>query len=74
MTLSLWRRCSMSRPTPDVELVCVLVTGNAGLIPFAKSLLEDETIEYLVRGESVQDLGGVKCSTSEGIAPSEDDA
>ena len=45
-------------PTPDAELTCVFVTGDAGLIPVAKSLLEEETIEYLVRGESVQNFLG----------------
>src|SRR5258706_2541946 len=43
-------------PTPDVELVCVLATGDAGLIAVAKSLLEAEAIEYLVRGDRLQDL------------------
>ena len=44
--------------TPEVELVSVLRTGDAGLIPLAKSLLEGEEIEYLVRGENLQDLFG----------------
>jgi hypothetical protein len=43
----------------EVELVTVLRTGDAGLIPLAKSLLEGEGIEYLVRGEHVQDLFGI---------------
>jgi Putative prokaryotic signal transducing protein len=45
-------------PTPDVDLVRVFATGDAGLIPLAKSLLEGEGIEYLVRGDQVQDLFG----------------
>ncbi len=45
-------------PTPDVALARVLVTGDAGLIPLAKSLLEGEGIEYLIRGEGLQDLFG----------------
>jgi hypothetical protein len=45
-------------PTPDAELVRVLVTGDAGLIPLAKSLLQGEQIEYLIRGEGLQDLFG----------------
>lgn len=45
-------------PDPDIELVTVFRTGDAGLIPLAKSLLESEGIEYLVRGETVQDLFG----------------
>lgn len=45
--------------THEAELVRVLCTGDAGLIPLAKSLLESEGIEYLVRGENVQDLFGL---------------
>ena len=45
-------------PTPDVELVTVFATGDAGLISIAKSLLEAEGIDYLGRGEGVQDLFG----------------
>ena len=49
---------SSDAPTPDAELVCVLATGDAALIPFVKSLLDAEAIEYFVRGEAVQDLLG----------------
>ena len=45
-------------PAPDAELACVFATGDAGLIPFVKSLLDAEAIEYFVRGEGVQDLFG----------------
>jgi hypothetical protein len=45
-------------PTPDAELVRVFVTGDAGLLPVAKSLLEGEAIDYFVRGEGLQDLFG----------------
>ena len=45
--------------TPEAELVPVLCTGDAGLVLLAKSLFESEGIEYLVRGENVQDLFGV---------------
>lgn len=43
---------------PEAALVLVLRTGDAGLIPLAKSLLEGEGIEYLVRGDNLQDLFG----------------
>jgi hypothetical protein len=43
----------------EAELVPVLRTGDAGLIPLAKSVLEGEGIEYLVRGENIQDLFGL---------------
>ena len=46
-------------PTPDAKLVRVLATGDAGLIAFAKSLLEGEDIDYLVRGDGLQDLFGL---------------
>lgn len=50
---------ALGAQTPEVQLVPVLHTGDAGLIPLAKSLLESEGIEYLVRGENVQDLFGL---------------
>jgi hypothetical protein len=50
---------ALGADAPEVELVPVLRTGDAGLIPLAKSLLEGEGIEYLVRGETVQDLFGL---------------
>lgn len=45
-------------PDPDIILTPVFRTGDAGLIALAKSLLESEAIEYLVRSENVQDLFG----------------
>jgi hypothetical protein len=45
-------------PEPNLELVPVFRTGDAGLIALAKSLLEGEGIEYLARGEGLQDLFG----------------
>jgi hypothetical protein len=55
-------------PTPDVELVRVLATGDAGLIALAKSLLEGETIDYFVRGDGLQDLFGLGRMTSYSFA------
>jgi hypothetical protein len=46
-------------PTPEVELVPVLATGDPGVIAFAKSLLEAEEIDYFVRGDGLQDLFGL---------------
>lgn len=46
-------------PTPDVQLVPVLKTGDAGLIAIARSLLDAEEIEYFVRGDGLQDLFGI---------------
>jgi hypothetical protein len=45
-------------PTPDLELVRVFVATDGGLAQVAESLLEGEKIEYLVRGERLQDLFG----------------
>jgi hypothetical protein len=45
-------------PQPDIELVAVFLTGDESKILVAKSLLEAEGIEYLVRGEGIQDLFG----------------
>ena len=46
-------------PTPNAELVRVFAPLDGGLIAVAKSLLESETIEYLVRFEGLQDLFGL---------------
>jgi hypothetical protein len=50
----------MDHPTPDptIELVRIVETGDAGLTALVKSILESEGIDYLVRGEGVQDLLG----------------
>src|SRR5471032_1754251 len=45
-------------PTHDAELVRVLVTGDAGQIAIAHSLLEGEKIDYFARGDGLQDLFG----------------
>ena len=46
-------------PTPDVALVPVFATGDAGVIALAKSLLDAEEIDYFVRGDGLQDLFGL---------------
>ena len=43
---------------PTIQLTAVFCTGDPALIALAKSLLDGEGIEYLVRGEGVQDLFG----------------
>ncbi len=45
-------------PTPDAELVLVFKTGEAAVIPVAQSLLEAADIQYLLRGDGLQDLFG----------------
>ena len=42
----------------EAALVSILRTGDSGLILLAKSLLDGEGIEYLVRGDNLQDLFG----------------
>jgi hypothetical protein len=44
--------------TSDVEFVCVLATGDAGVVAVAKSLLEGEEIDYFVKGEN-QEMAGL---------------
>jgi hypothetical protein len=51
-------RLSATPPQPDIALVPVLSTADAGLIALAKSLLEGEEIDYFVRGEGLSDLFG----------------
>jgi hypothetical protein len=43
---------------PTIKLTAVFSSGDPALIALAKSLLEGEGIEYLVRAEGVQDLFG----------------
>jgi hypothetical protein len=43
---------------PDVELVKVYECGNAALVPLVESILADADIEYMTKGEGLQDLFG----------------
>jgi hypothetical protein len=45
-------------PEPKLSLVKVYETGNAAIIPVYESLLNDAGIEYMAKGESIQDLFG----------------
>jgi len=47
-------------PEPEkVDLVSVFETGNPSLVLLAKSLLESANIEFVTRGEGLQDLLGL---------------
>src|SRR5579872_3954999 len=51
-----WQVMRMRRPPdPQAELVAVLRTNDPGLIPLAKSTLDEAGVEYLVKGEGLQD-------------------
>ena len=69
------RRLGAHAPDPATApaLVPVLSTGDAGLVLLAKSMLEKEGIEHLVRGESLQDPfdGGRVGTDSYGRGPVE---
>ena len=43
---------------PDVELVKIYECGNAALVPLVESILADAGIEYMTKGEGLQDLFG----------------
>lgn len=45
-------------PNPAAELVSVWSSGDAGLVGLAKSLLDAEGIDYVVKNEGIQDLIG----------------
>jgi len=47
------------RPRPDLMLVKVFATGDQGLVALAKSLLQSAGIEFMVRGEGIQNLFGI---------------
>jgi hypothetical protein len=55
-------------PTPEVQLVPVLATGNPALIAIAKSLLDGEGIEYMVKGEGLQNLFGIGTASNYSFA------
>ena len=46
-------------PIDHLELVTVLSTGDPAALAVAKSILQSVGIEFLVRGEEVQDLLGI---------------
>jgi hypothetical protein len=50
-------------PLPDVELVCAYTSRDTGLIALARSVLDDEEIDYFVKGEGHQDLFGLGRNT-----------
>jgi hypothetical protein len=52
-------RLPQPEPAPDVGLVRVLATGDAGVIAIARSLLDGEEIDFYVSGDGLQDLFGV---------------
>ncbi|HEX6464932.1 MAG TPA: lipocalin-like domain-containing protein [Vicinamibacterales bacterium] len=54
--------------TPEPVLVPVLRTGDAGLVPLAKSMLDEEGIEHLVRGEDFQNPFGAGLVGGNGYA------
>lgn len=43
-------------PQPGMKLVKVYEGGNAAVLPLVESLLRDASIEFLTRGEALQDL------------------
>lgn len=47
------------QPRPDIELVSVLVSGDAGVVALAKSVLSSAEIEFMTRGDDIQDLFGL---------------
>jgi hypothetical protein len=44
---------------PDAKLVKIFQSGDAAIIPVVESVLEGAGIEYLAKGEEVQDLFGL---------------
>jgi hypothetical protein len=66
-------RLPAPEPTPDVELVSVLATGDPGLIAVAKSVLEGQEIEYFLRGDGSENPFGLGLMTgfSFGMRPAE---
>jgi len=57
------------RPRPDLELVTVFATGDQGLVALVKSLLQSADIEFMVRGEGIQNLFGIGGLSASGFNP-----
>jgi len=49
----------MSDKSHDLDLRTVLETSDPALIAIAEGILEGANIEYLAKGESIQDLFGI---------------
>ena len=49
----------MTESHDDLDLRTVLETSDLGLIALAEGILEGADIEYLARGEGIQDLFGM---------------
>ncbi len=49
----------MTDSNHDLDLRTVLETNDLGLIALAEGILEGASIEYLARGEGIQDLFGL---------------
>lgn len=45
-------------PDPTIQLTSILATGDHAVIAIARSLLDAEGIQYVVRAEGLQDLFG----------------
>jgi hypothetical protein len=45
-------------PDPDLELVTIFETGDPADVLVAKSVLDEEGIEFFAKGEGVQDIFG----------------
>ncbi|HVG24207.1 MAG TPA: DUF2007 domain-containing protein [Thermoanaerobaculia bacterium] len=43
-------------PEPEVQLVKIYEGGNPAVLPLIESLLRDAQIEFMTRGEALQDL------------------
>ncbi len=43
-------------PEPEVKLVKIYEEGDAAVLPLIESLLRDADIEFMTRGEALQDL------------------
>lgn len=52
-------QASTDAPDPDLRLVTVFTSENPALVAMARSLLDEEQIDYTVNGDVAQELGWV---------------
>jgi hypothetical protein len=46
------------KPEPDIHLVTILRTSDAGLVAVVKSILEDAGLDYFLRGDALHNVMG----------------
>ena len=60
-----------AKPDPDIKLVTIFQTNDAGLVGVVKSLLDSVHIDYFLRGEAFRNVVGWPGSLSSALGEAE---